>query len=184
MTTFHDPQIVKLSDEIVDRARKFSAAVIGTVNYGDSHQHDAEKIRDDHFVSKLGEESARLIFESRGAKVEGPDYRVYRGKEKSWDFDLKVNGIPLAVKTQRRTAAQMWGLSWAFQCAPERRDTILDDPEAWVCFVEYDDTGADVICIVYPIKKMKQLVFGEPRLKKLIGVKKMVYAADQPNWGK
>jgi len=175
MATFREPQIIHLSPEAVERATAFADAVTGTVNYQDSNQSAKRKIRDDHFVSKLGEEAVRFVFEKRDCTIEGPDYTVYSGKRKSWDADLKVNDIEVAVKTQRRSAAMRYGLSWTFQDSPERRDPILEMPEAWVCLVVYEDLLNGHECLVYPLRRIKQLIFEAPRLSKLIGKKQAVY---------
>ncbi len=114
MATFRTPQIVQLSPEAVSRAKAFAEAVTETVDYRDSNQIQKKKIQDDHFVSKLGEEAARHVFEARNCVVEGPDYTIYDVKQKSWNFDLKINALEVAVKTQRRSAAQRYGLSWTF----------------------------------------------------------------------
>ena len=174
MSTFRTPQTIRLSAEAVDRARAFASAVIDTVNYRDSNQTRKKKIHDDHFVSKLGEEAVRQVFEARNCAVEGPDYTVYEGKQKSWDSDLKVNALDVAVKTQRRSAANIYGLSWTFQDSPKRRDPILSMPEAWVCFVVYEDLKPGFEYVVYPLRKIKQLIFEPPRLSHLAGKKKTV----------
>jgi hypothetical protein len=175
MSTFKEPQIIHLSSEAVERATAFASAVVSTVNYRDSDQTIKQKIQDDHFVSKLGEEAVRLVFEQRDCTVAGPDYEIYSGKRKSWDADLKINDLDVAVKTQRRSAAKRYGLSWTFQDSPERRDPILDMPEAWVCLVVYEDLKPDHECVVYPLRKIKQLIFEAPRLTKLVGKKQAVY---------
>lgn len=175
MPTFRDPQVIHLSSEAVDRATAFADAVITTVNYRDSNQSVKEKISDDHFVSKLGEEAVRFVFEQRDCAVEGPDYTIYSGKRKSWAPDLKINMLDVAVKTQRRSAAQRYGLSWTFQDSPERRDPILDMFDAWVCLVVFEDEKPGYECMVYPLRKIKQLIFEAPRLSKLIGKKQAVY---------
>jgi hypothetical protein len=175
MATFREPQIVHLPTEAVARAAAFADSVTSTVNYRDSNQTVKEKIRDDHFVSKLGEEAVKFVFEARNCQVAGPDYTVYPGKGKSWEADLKVNGLEVAVKTQRRSAANRYDLSWTFQDAPERRDPILDMPDAWVCLVVYEDLKEGNECVVYPLRKIKQLIFEAPRLSKLIGKKQAVY---------
>lgn len=175
MPTFRTPQTVPLPPESVERAAAFADAVTTTVNYRDSNQTVKQKIRDDHFVSKLGEEAVKLVFEARNCQVQGPDYEVYTGKGKSWEADLKVNGLEVAVKTQRRSAANRYGLSWTFQDSPERRDPILDMPDAWVCLVVYEDLKEGHECVVYPLRKIKQLIFEAPRLSKLIGKKQAVY---------
>lgn len=175
MPTFQTPQIVLIPDDAKERARAFAAKVTETVNYKDSNQTVVEKVRDDHFVSKLGEEAVRILFEGRQCSVAGPDYRVYEAKGKSWAADLKVNDLEVAVKTQRRSAAQRYGLSWTFQDSPERRDPILEMPDAWVCLVVFEDLKEGTECVVYPLRKIKQLIFEAPRLAKLAGKKRAVY---------
>ena len=175
MPTFRTPQVVHLPDEAVARATAFADGVSATVNYRDSHQEIQQKIRDDHFVSKLGEVAVHRVFMARGCEVTGPDYTIYSGKQKSWAADLKINALDVAVKTQRRSAAQRYGLSWTFQDSPERRDSILDLPEAWVCLVVYEDLKPGNECIVFPLRKIKQLIFEAPRLGKLLGKKQAVY---------
>jgi hypothetical protein len=175
MPTFRTPQTVQLSAEAVARAQVFADAVTSTVDYRDSNQTELKKIRDDHFVSKLGEEAVRTIFEARNCKVDGPDYAIYEGRQKSWVADLRINDLDVAVKTQRRSAAARYGLSWTFQDSPARRDPILETPEAWVSFVVFEDAGPGFECVVYPLLKVKKLVFDPPLLLHLVGKKKVVY---------
>lgn len=175
MATFQTPQTISIPQAAHDRALVFATAVTDTVNYRDSNQLEKKKIQDDHFVSKLGEEAVRILFQSRECLVAGPDYSVYEAKRKSWAADLKVNGLDVAVKTQRRSAANRYGLSWTFQSSPTRRDPILDMPDAWVCLVVYEDLKTETECMVYPLRKIKQLIFEAPRLSKLIGKKQAVY---------
>jgi hypothetical protein len=175
MPTFRTPQIVHLPAEALRRARGFAGEVLETVDYRDSSQTRKKKIHDDHFVSKLGEEAVRLVFEARGCVVQGPDYTVYGSTQKSWLADLRINALDVAVKTQRRSAANRYDLSWTFQDSPRRRDPILSMPEAWVCLVVYEDLKADHECVVYPLRKIKQLIFEPPRLARLEGKKQAVY---------
>jgi hypothetical protein len=174
MSTFKTPQVIRIPADAKKRASEFAKAVTATVNYKDSNQSVQAKIQDDHFVSKLGEEAVRILFEGRECSVVGPDYGVYEARRKSWAADLRVNGLDVAVKTQRRSAGNRYDVSWTFQDSPERRDPILDDPDAWVCLVVYEDLQEDV-CLVYPLRKIKQLIFERPRLAKLVGKKKAVY---------
>jgi hypothetical protein len=175
MSSFRTPQTIHLSPEAIARAQAFADAVVNTVNYVDSHQTIKKKIGDDHFISKLGEEAVKAVFESRGCIVKGPDYSVYNSDQKSWGADLKINELDVAVKTQRRSAAKRYGLSWTFQDSPKRRDPILSIPEAWVCLVVFEDLKPDDECVVYPLRKIKQLIFEAPRLKQLVGKKQAVY---------
>jgi hypothetical protein len=173
---FRSPVKTLLDHAIISKAKKFSEEVIHTINYKDSNQSNTAKIRDDHFISKLGEEAVKKVFEERGNEVTGPDYNVYPGKKKSWSADLIINGIEVAVKTQKKSAANKYGLSWTFQSSPARKDPILKNPEAWVCFVECDDENFS--CTVFPPKKIRQLRMKQPRLQHMLGKKKVVYAAD------
>lgn len=175
MSTFRSPQTVHLSPDAISRAQAFAAAVTDTVNYRDSHQTRKQKIGDDHFVSKLGEEAVCAVFQARNCVVHGPDYSIYESKKKSWAADLKINDLEVAVKTQRRSAAKRYGLSWTFQDSPERRDPILSISDAWVCLVVYEDLKPGCECLVYPLRRIKQLIFEPPRLPKLIGKKQAVY---------
>lgn len=93
-------------------------------------------------------------------------------------FAQAVNGIPLGVKTQTQEAAERFGLSWTFQWGQQRRDPVLLDPDAWVCFVLFAETLSH--CWVYPACQIQELTLAEPRLARLKGEKKVVYAQDLP----
>ncbi len=175
MPSFRTPQTVHLPPESLARANAFAGAVVDTVNYRDSSQTRKKKIFDDHVVSKLGEEAVHLVFEARHCTVEGPDYTVYDSKQKSWAADLRINALEVAVKTQRRSAANRYDLSWTFQDSPRRRDPILSMPDAWVCLVVYEDLKPGYECLVYPLRKIKHLIFEAPRLRRLVGKKQAVY---------
>jgi hypothetical protein len=175
---FKTPQKIILDSSLILKAKQFAEGVVGTVDYTDSNQSIKTKIQDDHFISKLGEEAVKQLFESRGNKVIGPDYTIYHGKRKSWSADLVINEIEVAVKTQKKSAANKYGLSWTFQLSAVRKDPVLKNPEAWICFVECDDSKENFPCKVFPPKKMKSLLMREPRLQHLKGKKKVVYAED------
>ena len=91
-----------------------------------------------------------------------------------------VNDVGVAVKTQRRTNANKYSLSWTFQCSQKRRDIILDQLNAWIIFVEYDDTQP-YNCYVYPPYQIKELKFAAPKLPHLQTSKKVIYANDLPS---
>ena len=178
MKYFKTPVEIVLAKSDLAQAARFADAVVNTVNYSDSNQSNKIKIRDDHFISKLGEEAVRKAFEQYGSRVQGPDYTIYEGKQKSWDDDLYINDIGLAVKTQRCSAAQRFGLSWTFQKSNIRTDPILQKPEAWVCFVAYNDLSEVPVCTVFPPFQIKELLFKSPKLAHLANKKVAVYASD------
>jgi len=82
------------------------------------------------------------------------------------------------VKTQTQEAAERFGLSWTFQWGQQRRDPVLLDPDAWVCFVLFAETLSH--CWVYPACQIQELTLADPRLARLKGEKKVVYAQDLP----
>lgn len=178
MKYFKTPIEITLAKSDLAQANCFADGVINTVNYSDSNQSNKTKIRDDHFISKLGEAAVRKAFEQYGSRVQGPDYNIYEGKQKSWDDDLYINDVGLAVKTQRCSAAQRFGLSWTFQKSSFRTDPILQKPEAWVCFVAYNDLSEAPACTVFPPFQIKQLPFKSPKLAHLANKKVAVYAED------
>lgn len=178
MKLFKTPIEIRLTESDMAQAIRFADAVIETVNYSDSNQVNRAKIRDDHFISKLGEVAVRKAFEQYDCQVQGPDYTIYEGKQKSWDDDLYINDIGLAVKTQRCSAAQHYGLSWTFQKSSYRTDPILQKNEAWVCFVAYNDLSATPVCRVFPPFQIKELPFKAPKLAHLANKKVAVYASD------
>ena len=167
---------VILPSSVVSKAEKFAEAVVETVNYADSNQRNKTKIKNDHFISKIGEEAVCAAFRHFGQPINEPDYEIYKGTAKSWAADLVTNETEIAVKTQARSQAKKYGLSWTFQSSEKRFDPILNEPESWVCFVVCDDTKANYECFVYQPQQIKNLLFEPPLLPHLKGKKQVVYA--------
>ena len=183
MQVFTEAKHIYLDPKVFEKARAFAKAVTQTTNYRDSHQSNSQKIGRDHFISKLGEEAVKLVFEDLGQQVKGPDYTIYKAKQKSWQADLFINSTPLAVKTQSQVTAKRFTVSWIFQAGIYRCDSILKNPEAWVCFVSYNPVSYNQTvqtCTVYPPCQIKELSFREPRLEHLKASKKAVYLDDLP----
>lgn len=178
MRLFHKPYKVTLHKTYLTKAQTFAQEVVSTVNYRDSNQTNINKIKADHFISKLGEEAVCAVYKQFAHFVSQPDYHIYQKIAKSWDSDLQINGKSLAVKTQRKTQSRKYGLSWTFQAAKKRRDPILQQANAWVCFVHCNDESPLYECIVYPAYQIKHLPFRDPILAHLKGRKQVVYAED------
>lgn len=176
MHRFEQPQSVILPNHLRLKAQTYAMSVRSTVNYADSAQ-TSPKVQGDHLVGKLGEEAVRLVFQSFGLEVAGPDYQVYNARQKSWGHDLSVDGTALHVKTQTVRAALLYGLSWMFQDSSKRSDTALESSDDWVAFVLLDETK--LLARVYPVQQMKALRFSQPALEHLRGKKQVVYARDQ-----
>lgn len=178
MKQFKSIKTIKVPKELTEKALKFALEVTGTTNYSDCHQTNQDKVVQDHYISKIGEEAVRLLYEGMGCSVVGPDYEIYHGRGKSWASDLFIDGTDLAVKCQSASSSKKYGTSWLFQCSEYRKDTILEKPDAYVSFVVCQDPVAEAACEcqVYPSFKISQLEFGEPVLPHLRGKKKVVYA--------
>lgn len=162
----------------IDLAMQFAQQVVPTVNYRDSNQSNLLKIQDDHFISKIGEEAVRKVFLHLEKAVRGPDYTIYSGRAKSWEEDLFIDEIGLAVKTQKRTSADRYGLSWTFQNSGKRKDPVLKSPDSWVSFVLCNDSDGSYDCVVFPPFQIRELVFKKPKLRHLWGKKEVVYYED------
>jgi len=172
---YNNIQKVKLDANHLLKAKCFAVEVSPSTNYGDANQNSRIKIQEDHRISKLGEEAAAFVLR-QFVSVSDPDYSIYKGKQKSWKEDLQVNGVGVAVKSQNSIAAKKYGLSWTFQYGPKRKDSIFNNPEAWIIFVEVDESNETCICRVFPPFQLKELIFEEPKLAYLRGHKKVVYA--------
>lgn len=178
MKLFNTIRLVSVPEELATRAMEFAKQVAGTTNYSDCRQSNVDKVTQDHYISKIGEEAVRLLYESLGCTVVGPDYEIYNGRGKSWASDLFIDGIDLAVKCQSQASSKRYGTSWMFQNSEYRKDIILDKPEAYVSFVVCQDSIINGVCDceVYPTLQIKELTFGDPVLDYLKGKKKVVYA--------
>ena len=51
-----------------------------------------KKIKDDHFVSKMGEEACKMVL-SEFCSVTGPDYTIYAADKKGLDADKNARPI-------------------------------------------------------------------------------------------
>ena len=56
---FKTARKIILDPALILKAKKFAEAVVSTVDYTDSNQSIKTKIKDDHFISKIGEEAVK-----------------------------------------------------------------------------------------------------------------------------
>lgn len=173
---------VDLDNSYVKKVKKFAKECAKTTNYSDTNQTSIHKIENDHFIGKMGEEAVKKTFQYfiDSKRINGPDYKIYSKLEKSWKEDLFIDGVGLSVKTQKKSTSNTYELSWCFQKNSDknRRDTTLNNPDLWVCFVLYDDTTSGNYFYVYPPIQLKNLEFKEPKLGYLKGKKDVIYAKD------
>jgi hypothetical protein len=159
---------IEICVEHKQMAMDYAKAVVETVDYTNRGQIDKEKAIHDHYVGKLGEIAVHTYLISQGIDITEPDFAIH--KIKSWDDDLYIGSTGIAVKTQDKTLADRFGLSWTFHV----RDPILKQPNKIVYFVLYTPE----IMYIYPEQRIKDLVFKPPVLERLVPYKKVVYAID------
>lgn len=96
---------------------------------------------------------------------------------------FKPTGI--SVRTQAISQALKYGYNWAFQSIEGgRKDPILSNPNALVCFVECNDKNRWYDSVIYPPYQISELKFEEPDGEYFKGIKKFVKRDSLPYFGK
>ncbi len=164
------PKLVTIKSSWSEDSARYADAVVGTVNYADSNQSNKIKVRNDHFVGKVAEFCAHQLLKDDFA-ISSPDCEVFKGKDKSWESDLKGK-TSFAIKSQTVESYKKYGASLMFQdIKGGRRDPILDKPEDYVVWVLVSQHYG----IVVPPMKVKDLIMGEPKVFRLKGTKSVAY---------
>jgi len=121
---------VKIDQETQDKCWQFANDWVAKnpSKYKDTGQTDANTVRNQIFFGKVGEVAVRIFANKtfKGAALNDVDYTLYEDKDKSWDSDLNVDGVPLHVKSY---CPKMWGSriprSWTFQYKSNGRIDVL-----------------------------------------------------------
>lgn len=182
--------IIELTDEEINRCRKFAVDVVETniEKYKKRNQFDKKKIIKDIYIGKKSEMAAYKYinnigvdegtYTSDGIKTGEPDFEIYGAKNKSFDADLKSQGTDNCkyhVKSMTSESAARWGLSWTFQ----REDPLVHTPEDTdhIVLCEAIDKYRIEIKMVMSAKEAQHL-YGVPKLYKLRGIKRVLYWKD------
>lgn len=174
------------SQEELDICKKFSESV-DTSHYSKRGQNNEQKRQKDALVGKLGEFAVFQSLKGKVPNITEPDVQVYSAKQKSWDFDIKGDGINLHVKTQDIEQGEKYGVSWIFQYGNGKNQhydkEIFDNltPNQYIAFVSL--SLKDSLAIIRAIVKLEFLhdrkLFGLPKLEHLQKAnKKAVYLKD------
>lgn len=172
--------------EELDICKKFSESV-DTSHYSKRGQNNEQKRQKDTLVGKLGEFAVYQCLKNKVANITAPDVQIYTAKQKSWDFDIKGDGINLHVKTQDIEQGEKYGVSWIFQYGNGKNQhydkEIFDNltPNQYVAFVSL--SLKDSLAIIRAVVKLEFLhdrkLFGLPKLEHLQKAnKKAVYLKD------
>ena len=185
-----NPKIFVIEKSIIDKCKTFSENVINTTDYSDSNQNDKQKEMLDHFIGKVGEFGAYLYLLSLGYKeCLEPDITIYTNN-KSWDEDLKCGDITFGVKTQSYSMAKNLSkkfnikisnsVSWTFQFGEKRKDKVFNNNDNNIIFTLYIKkfkTDVDRV-LVFPIKKIGDIIFKNSLMEHVRDSKKIVYGID------
>lgn len=172
--------IIKFTSQDVTKCQEF-ANKIDTGFYATRNQSNNEKRIKDQIVGKLGELATFIYFKDKAVELTQPDFKLYSKAEKSWDFDLKGDGINLHVKSQAIEQAKRYGESWIFQNQDKHIFRDVSDKD-YVCFVtvDLDRQSAEIKSIVKLEDLHKQDLFKKPKLAHLTS-KSAVYFTDLKN---
>lgn len=174
------------SQEELDVCKNFSESV-DTSHYSKRGQNNEQKRQKDAFVGKLGEYAVYNSLKGKILNIVEPDVQVYAAKQKSWDFDLKGDGVNLHVKTQDIEQGEKYGVSWIFQYGNGKNQhydkEIFDKitPNQYIAFVSL--SLKENFALIRAIVKLDFLhdkkLFGLPKLEHLQKAnKKAVYLKD------
>ena len=169
----------QFSDEEIASCIKFSTDV-DTSFYSTRNQHNKDKRTRDSLIGKLGEIAVYQTLLPKFPKITQPDFKIYKPKEKSWDFDLKDSSFNLHIKTQDVKIGKKFGTSWIFQSQGFSYDKEIFDrtsPNQHVAFVSLDlDSKLAYIRAIVSLDFLHDNAqFEEPAVHQLRGIKKAVY---------
>lgn len=185
-----NPKIFVIDKNILDKCKSFSENVINTTDYSDSNQNNKQKEINDHFVGKVGEFGAYLYLISLGYKdCLEPDCKIYTNN-KSWNEDLKCKDVTFGVKSQSYCIAKSLAnkfnsklsntISWSFQHGKNRKDTVFNNIDNNIIFSLYIKKFKSDIdrVLVFPIKKIGDIIFKESLMEHVKSSKKVAYGID------
>ena len=132
-------------------------------------------------TGKLAEWAVTLFFTDKPCRISDPDMKVYTKYEKSFDADLKVDGIDLHVKSQSIESAKRFGTSWMFQYGGKgngHKDPLLSYANGLValCVVDFKGKFVEIkgICDFKSIRGKLR----EPVKEALKRTKRCIYLED------
>lgn len=132
---------ITFTPEEIEKCVEFSESV-DTSLYARRNQWDADKRKADSKIGKLGEIAVYRSLVDKYPGLTYPDFKIYKPREKSWDFDLKHEKFNLHVKTQETLQASKFGESWIFQYGDGKKQNydreIFDrtSPNQFIAFVK------------------------------------------------
>jgi len=169
---------ITLSKEELQLCKEFSKNV-NTTFYATRNQWDVIKRESDAFVGKAGEIVVYNYLKPKYPNISYPDFKIYKTKEKSWDFDLKDLSFNLHVKTQEILQGNKYGISWIFQNTDKHIFVDYSDKD-YVAFVSMNllNQYGEIKSIISLNFLHENKLFAPPVLQKLQSNKSAVYYKD------
>lgn len=183
MTNTEDRNIIYVDAARAARCRDFATRSVGTNvdQYRRRNQTDPKVIERQIFVGKLGEVAAVEWLKRRGYEPTEPDFEIYPANRKSYAADLRVVSQPIHVKSQEKSAADRFGLSWTFQYGGSTgsdREIFCAEPKGSVIFTMVDGHAVHIYGAPLAKTLRDRDLFRDPALPRLRGIKTVVYYKD------
>jgi len=176
---------IEVSRYYLDKCTRFADEQLETSKHLYAYRGESriDKIREDIIVGKLGECAAYQYLDYLGFKVSRPDFKIYKGRRKSFDADFSCENGLFHVKSQSEVSRKRYGASWLVQ----RKDPMLQNPEENEYFLFITVSGreceilglvpvADIVdnglleeCRVPSYRHTKYALYFENIEKKLLG---------------
>jgi hypothetical protein len=142
------PLSINQIDACVDFA--ISSVESSKDHYASRNQFDLDKIKNDIYLGKVAEYAVYNHYYQNFGKISKPDLKIYRGKDKSYDADLKTKKSLVHVKSF--FGKSNYDPSWVFQ----KNDPLVHSPE---------ENDVIILCIIDETGKGKGYV-GDARVLK------------------
>jgi hypothetical protein len=170
-------KIIKFTEQQLRICEEFASAVDTTL-YASRNQFNPEKRALDSKIGKLGEFAVYESLKNKIANLTQPDCKIYKPREKSWDYDLKGDNANIHVKCQSVEQGEKYGVSWIFQNEDKHIFKNYNDND-YVAFVSLDLNKQEAhIRGIYLISFLhEKALFKKPKLAKLFN-KSAVYFDD------
>ena len=168
---------INLSPEDIQKCEEFAGAA-DTSFYAKRNQWDANKRKADSLVGKIGELAVYYSLVEKYPDISYPDFKIYKAREKSWDYDMKDTAHNFHVKSQENLQSIKFSESWIFQ-NQDKHIFLNHLPQDYVAFVKVNlQTKSAEVRAILPVSLLhKEQLFKAPILSKLFD-KKAVYFED------
>ena len=171
--------IIEISDYYIKKCEKFADDQLKTSSsrtYMKRGAPSQEKIRQDIITGRKAEIGAYLLLKEKYSDITKPDFKIYKGRKKSFAADLTTKSENYHVKSMSKSQADKYGLSWMLQ----KTDPLVVKPAPndflVPCLVDGNTVDIKGIFLMTEIK-MKKLI-KQPKLEWLRKNKVTIYWED------